>query len=95
MRPTWLLRTIHNSDGEVVFANLDYQRYYVDVFETWHDNYTLAAEEGGVQWIETPLLSPDLFYIFTAYVDVYDEPANKGATSHQEQEGDDEGGGFR
>ncbi|MFH0755818.1 MAG: PKD domain-containing protein [Bacteroidota bacterium] len=70
-----------NSDGECVFAYLDYQRYYVDVFETWHDNYTLAGEEGGVQWIETPLLNPDLFYIFTAYVDVYDTPASKAATT--------------
>jgi len=70
-----------NSDGECVFANLNYQRYYVDVFETWHDNYTLAAEDGGVQWIETPLLSPNLFYIFTAYVDVYDTPATKAAAT--------------
>jgi hypothetical protein len=68
-----------NSLGEVVFANLNYQRYYVDVFETYHDNYTLAAEEGGVQWIETPLLNPEYFYEFIAYVDVYDEPAMKSA----------------
>lgn len=74
-----------DSRGEVVFAGLDYQRYYVDVFETYHDNYILAAEEGGVQWIETPLLNPEFFYVFTAYVDVYDEPATKSATATRER----------
>lgn len=68
-----------NDNGEVVFARLNSQRYYVDVFETWHDNYTLAGEEDGVQWIQTPVLDPDFFYIFTAYVDVYDQPAKKSA----------------
>lgn len=70
-----------NNAGEVVFANLAYQRYYVDVFETWHDNYTLGTEEDGVQWIETPPLNPDYFYEFIAYVDVYDTPATKSATT--------------
>ncbi|MEN8155321.1 MAG: PKD domain-containing protein [Bacteroidota bacterium] len=70
-----------NNAGEVVFANLANQRYYVDVFETWHDNYTLGTEEDGVQWIETPPLNPDYFYEFVAYVDVYDTPATKSATT--------------
>jgi hypothetical protein len=71
--------TYTNNAGECVFANLNYRRHYVDVFETWHDNYTLAEEENGVIWIETPPLHPDTFYIFTAYVDVYDTPATKSA----------------
>ena len=74
-----------NTLGECVFANLNYQRYYVDVFETYHDNYTLASEEGGVQWIETPLLNPEYFYEFIAWVDVYDEPAKKAAVSTVEK----------
>lgn len=69
-----------NDEGSCIFTNLGYQRYYVDVFETWHDNYALGTEEGGEQWIETPLLDPDFYYVFTAYVDVYDTPAKKSAT---------------
>ena len=74
-----------NEEGSCIFTNLGYQRYYVDVFETYHDNYTLGTEEDGVQWIETDMLNPDYYYVFTAFVDVYDSPAKKSAASSKEK----------
>ncbi|MCJ7824168.1 MAG: PKD domain-containing protein [Anaerolineales bacterium] len=43
-----------NSGGQVVFDNLSYQRYYIDVWEAFHDNYILAAVDLG--FIETDML---------------------------------------
>ena len=55
--------------GKCVFEGLNYQRYYVDVLEENHDNYTLAAEDVG--FIETQPLEPGFIHDFIAYVDYY------------------------
>ena len=60
--------------GKCVFEGLNYQRYYVDVWEQDHDNYDLAAE--SVDWIETQPLEPGFIHDFVAYVDYY-EPEKK------------------
>jgi PKD repeat protein len=60
--------------GKCVFEGLNYQRYYVDVWEADHDNYTLAAED--VAFIETQPLEPGFIHDFIAYVDYY-EPGKK------------------
>jgi PKD repeat protein len=60
--------------GKCVFEGLEYQRYYVDVWEQDHDNYDLAAE--SVDWIETQPLEPNFIHDFIAYVDYY-EPGKK------------------
>ena len=36
-----------DSDGKTVFADLDKKVYYVDVWETTHDNYALKSEDIG------------------------------------------------
>jgi hypothetical protein len=58
-----------DADGVAVFENLREQRYYVDVWEEFHDNYTLAAED--VAFIETDILVADAINYFTAWVDYY------------------------
>ena len=58
-----------DSYGECFFTNLSYQRYYVDVWEAHHDNYTLASEDVG--WIETDMLDGSYYWTFTAMVDYY------------------------
>ncbi len=60
--------------GKCVFEGLNYQQYYVDVWEQNHDNYTLAAED--VAFIETQSLEPGYIHDFIAYVDYY-EPGKK------------------
>ena len=60
--------------GKCVFEGLNYQRYYVDVWEQDHDNHTLAAEDVG--FIETQPLEPGFIHDFVAYVDYY-EPEKK------------------
>ncbi len=60
--------------GKCVFENLDYQRYYVDVWEKDHDNYMLKNEDLG--FVETQVLEPGYIHDFIAYVDYY-SPAKK------------------
>lgn len=57
-----------DQDGFVVFTYLMPGRYYVDVWEANHDNYTLAEED--IAFIETDFLTGGLNY-FLAYVDYY------------------------
>jgi PKD repeat protein len=71
-----------NGVGECIFEDLRYQRYYVDVWEQDHDNYTLAEEDVG--FIETHELNPLEENIFYAYVDYY-EPSAKKSTSRAKQ----------
>ena len=68
-----------NQYGEVTFANLSYQRYYVDVWEANHDNYQLAAEDVG--FIETQLLEGAYYQTFIAYVDYYADGKKSTARS--------------
>ena len=46
-----------DTDGKVVFADLDAQVYYVDVWEATHDNYALRNEDVG--FIRTPQVIPN------------------------------------
>ena len=58
------------TSGKVLFTNLVANRiYYVDVWETNHDNYTLAAEDAG--FITTDRLVAGAVNYFTAWVDYY------------------------
>ena len=66
-----------NSGGQVVFDNLSYQRYYIDVWEAFHDNYILAAEDLG--FIETDMLEGLYLWTFIAMVDYY--PGGKKSTA--------------
>jgi PKD repeat protein len=59
-----------DADGEVVFSNLGPYVYYVDVWETSHDNYTLKLED--VSYIRTDEIIPNKINRFTAWVDSVD-----------------------
>ena len=65
-----------NQDGFVTFSQLDPQRYYVDVWEEYHNNWILAEEDYG--FIETDVLIPNEINYFLAWVD-YVEPTLKSA----------------
>lgn len=65
-----LVEGFTNQYGEVIFSNLNSQRYYIDVWEAQHDNYLLAEED--VEWIETHVLVPNEMNTFFAYVDYYE-----------------------
>lgn len=79
-----------NQYGEVTFANLSYQRYYVDVWEQNHDNYQLAAEDVG--WIETQMLEGAYYQTFIAYVDYYADGKKSTARSSDKAAIMEEGG---
>lgn len=72
--PDWDAQTnsvmegITGSDGIAVFTNLDAFVYYLDVWETTHDNYTLRNEDVG--WIRTPEVLAHKITSFIAYVDI-------------------------
>jgi len=69
-----------NSIGEVIFEDLSYQQYYVDV---WHQNWTneiLAGEDVG--WIETQPLEGAYYQTFIAFVDYVE--SSKKSTSRPE-----------
>ena len=70
-----------NSSGQVTFDNLSYQLYYVDIWEAYHDNYTLKEEDVG--FITTPLMDNDYFY--TMYVDYYPGGKKSAAPSERSQ----------
>lgn len=58
-----------DQNGFVVFTYLMPGRYYVDVWEANHDNYTL--EEEDIAFIETDFLTGGQINYFLAYVDYY------------------------
>lgn len=64
-----------DSDGKVVFGDLDNFVHYVDVWETNHDNYALREEDVG--FIRTPEIMPNKITRFIAYVDYVEH--GKGA----------------
>lgn len=70
-----------NSEGKVTFDGLSYQRYYIDVWEEFHDNYTLAGEDIG--FIETEMLEGIYLWTFEALVDYY--PGGKKSTATGER----------
>ena len=59
-----------DSDGKVVFADLENKVYYADVWEATHDNYSLRDEDVG--FIRTPEILPNKINRFIAYVDYVD-----------------------
>jgi hypothetical protein len=71
-----LVEGFTNQDGFVTFSQLEMQRYYVDVWEEYHNNWTLAEED--YRFIETDLLIPNEINYFLAWVD-YVEPTLKSA----------------
>jgi len=71
-----------NSIGEVIFEDLSYQRYYVDV---WHQNWSnepLAFEDVG--WIETQMLEGAYYQTFIAFCD----PVERAMKSTSRPEGE-------
>jgi hypothetical protein len=68
-----------DSDGKVVFADLDNIVHYVDVWEATHDNYTLKEEDIG--FIRTPEIIPNKINRFIAYVDYVDHGKGDGRHS--------------
>lgn len=68
-----------DNNGITVFANLDPFVYYVDVWETGHDNYQLGAEDVG--FIRTPEVMPNQINRFLALVDKADHSGAKGTKS--------------
>ncbi len=73
---TILAEGFTDSEGWVVFPDVGPYVYYVDVWEDYHDNYTLAQE--NIDYIRTPQLVDDDFNVFIAWVDYYPE-GKKGA----------------
>jgi PKD repeat protein len=59
-----------DEDGIVVFSHLGPYVYYVDVWETSHDNYQLKLEDVG--FIRTDEIMPNKINRFTAWVDSVD-----------------------
>jgi hypothetical protein len=65
-----------DSDGQVVFADLDNIVYYLDVWEATHDNYALKEEDVG--FIRTSEIMPNKINRFIAYVDIADHGKGEG-----------------
>lgn len=65
-----------DDDGIIVFANLEPQRYYVDVYEANHDNWLLREEDVG--FIMTGIIVPHQINWFIAWVDYYDTKSGEG-----------------
>lgn len=64
-----------DSNGRCVFSNLSYKEYYADIWEAYHDNYTLRDED--IYWVTSPFMNND--YIWEAPVDYY--PGGKKSTA--------------
>ena len=77
-QPDPIAEAFTNQFGWTSFSNLNVQRYYLDVWEDNHDNYTLADED--VAWIETDVLIPNEINHFIAYVDYYADAKKSQAT---------------
>jgi len=69
-----LVEGFTNQNGFVTFSQLEMQRYYVDVWQEYHNNWILAEED--YRFIETDLLIPNEINYFLAWVD-YVEPTLK------------------
>jgi hypothetical protein len=65
-----------NSAGKVIFTNVDEYAYYVDIWESHHNNYTLRNED--VNFIRTQQLLPNEINRFVAWVDYI--PATKSGS---------------
>lgn len=56
-----------NQNGKVIFSRLQPVTYYVDVWESEHNNFSLADEDVG--WIRIPALVANDINSFVAWVD--------------------------
>ena len=65
-----------DSDGKVVFSDLDNKVFYIDVWEATHDNYALKDEDIG--FIRTPEIRPNKINRFIAYVDFVEHSKGVG-----------------
>ncbi|MDY0099225.1 MAG: PKD domain-containing protein [Bacteroidales bacterium] len=65
-----------DSEGRVVFADLDNYVHYVDVWEESHNNYALRDEDVG--FIRTPEIMLNRINRFIAYVDYVEETKGEG-----------------
>jgi PKD repeat protein len=63
-----VMEAFTDADGIAVFSGLDPFVYYVDVWESTHDNYQLASEDVG--FIRTPEVLAHKITSFIAYVDI-------------------------
>lgn len=77
---------ITNNDGMVVFTDLQAKSYFIDAWESEHNNYILAEED--INFIRTLPLEPNTVNHFYAYVDYVPAAASlkveakKGAKTH-------------
>lgn len=74
-----ILEGFTDANGIVIFSNLDPFVYYVDVWETNHDNYALRDEDVG--FIRTPEVLPNQINRFIAWVDYVDHGKGIGRGS--------------
>lgn len=72
-----------DSNGECTFTNLSYQEYFIDVWEAYHHNWDLAAED--VEFIKTPMLEGAYYWTFEALVDYFPDGAKKSAIGERPQ----------
>jgi hypothetical protein len=70
-----LVEGFTNQYGRVTFSGLYSKRYYVDVWEDYHNNWILAGEDVG--FIETDRLIANEMNYFIAFVDYVPPPALK------------------
>ena len=70
-----------NASGKVVFTNLEPKVYYVDVWHSTHNNYTLRDEDIG--FIMTDRLEKNQLNQFTAWVDY---TGTKGAVTRDRKQ---------
>jgi PKD repeat protein len=65
-----------DDNGIIVFANLDPRIYYVDVWETHHNNWVLRSEDVG--FIMTDAIVPHQINWFIAWVDYFEKKGADG-----------------
>ncbi len=58
---------VTDSYGSIIIKNMDEIEYYIDVYNDYYNNWTLAAED--LDWIRTLPLEYATHNVFTAYVD--------------------------
>jgi len=65
-----------DQDGFIVFSGLGPYVWYADVWEEFHDNYSLKNEDPG--FVRTPEVLPNRINRFVAYVDYVDHGKGEG-----------------
>lgn len=70
-----------DTEGKVVFCDLNKAVYFVDVWEADHDNYSLRDEDIG--FIRTSEIKPNTINRFIAYVDFVDHSKGENRRDRQ------------